>query len=325
MLPGKRLAALVVGVVGGLCAQGLRHRGVVPLDPQVAARRQLRDPLPVCVEPFLRRRMAREQAGEPAAVLAVVHPHEGFLQADGAIGVIAGTTHVVDAVLVGLELGFAAVTLHQQLRRDARARRVDAAVVAVAGRDLRRDQPALQQHAAAHLLRRMPRRGVHDFMTQHGRKLGFGLQLGQQTAIDADLAAGQCPGVRDRVVQHREFIRQLAVADGGEPLPDLLHVARQPGIHHVVAALGLAHRREILLADLDLGALADQHQLVLARNRVRGAGRQQDRSSDEVRNASREVVHVSNASCQRPRPAEPCRESARRPTVAPSAGNAICE
>jgi hypothetical protein len=39
-LVGERLAAFVVGVVGGLCAYGLREGRAIAFDPGIAARRQ---------------------------------------------------------------------------------------------------------------------------------------------------------------------------------------------------------------------------------------------------------------------------------------------
>ena len=209
--------------------------------------------------------MAREHSFEPVAVLVRAHADKGFLERDCALDVVACLAHVLDAVLVGFEFGLATVSLHQELGAEPRAGHVEVAVVAVAARDLRGEQPALQQHALAHLLRRMTGRRMHDFMPEHCREFRFRFQLHEEPAIDRDFSAGQCPGIRNRVVQHDELIRQLAVAHGRQAIADALHVVRQGRVERVVAALGLAHRRVVLLADRELRAFADEHQLVLAR------------------------------------------------------------
>ena len=92
----------------------------------------------------------------------------------------------------------------------------------------------------------MARCCVHDFMSKHGGQLGFRAHLGEQAAIDRDLAPGQCPCVGDRVVQYREFLRQLHVTDGDQLIANGLHVGRQRRIDVVVAALRLQHGRVVL-------------------------------------------------------------------------------
>ena len=83
------------------------------------------------------------------------------------------------------------------------------AVVAALRGDLRREQRALQQQPALHRERAVARGRVHDLVAEHGRELGFGVELGQQAAIHCDLAARQRPGVRHRAIQHDELVRQL--------------------------------------------------------------------------------------------------------------------
>ena len=66
--------------------------------------------------------MTREQRLELAALAAVLlrKPHERLLQRDGRLRVVSGARHVSHAVMIGLELGFSAVALRDQLRANAR-------------------------------------------------------------------------------------------------------------------------------------------------------------------------------------------------------------
>jgi hypothetical protein len=127
----------------------------------------------------------------------------------------------------------------------------------------------------------MPRGRVHDLVPQHGRQLGLRIQLDQQAAVDGDLAARQCPGIRYRAVQHDELVGQVAVADGGELLPDGSHIGRQRRIAHVVAALHLARRQILRLADGDLVVGRYQRQLPLAGDRVDRAACGQQRGREQ--------------------------------------------
>jgi hypothetical protein len=121
---------------------------------------------------------------------------------------------------------------------------------------------------------------VHDLVAEHSSQFRFAVQLGQQTAVDCDLAAGQCPRIRHGVVQHHEFIRQLAIRNSRELLADFIHVRSGLGQHVEVAALGLPHRRVVLLAELHFLPLRDELNFLLARNRIDAARAQRDQDQD---------------------------------------------
>ncbi len=99
-LPGKRLAARVVGVVGGLPLLRLFHRGRERLRPDFPAGRVFRGVPAIGLDALLRRRVAREQSLEPAAVAVGAQLHEGFLERHGALDVVAGALHVLDPVAI---------------------------------------------------------------------------------------------------------------------------------------------------------------------------------------------------------------------------------
>ncbi len=220
--------------------------------------------------------MAREQAAEPLLVTILVQAHEGLLQRDGTLRVVACFRHIAHAVSVGFELGAAPVFHHRELRRDAGAADGEVAVVAVARCDCSADDHALHQHAARHLLRRVPRRRVHDLVAEHGRELGLGIDLCQQAAVDCDLATRQRPGVWDGIVEHREFIGQRRVADRRESITDRLHVGRQCQIDSVGTALRLLHRRVVLCAHRDFLLTRDEDEVALARHGIDSAARERD-------------------------------------------------
>ena len=118
---------------------------------------------------------------------------------------------------------------------------------------------------------------MNDFVAEHGGQLSFVLQLGQQTGVDSDLAARQSPGIGHRVVQHHEFVRQLAIRHGRKLLAHFVHIGREFRQHVEVAALALLSRRVLLLADLDLLRLGDELNLFLARDRIDAAATERER------------------------------------------------
>jgi hypothetical protein len=123
-------------------------------------------------------------------------------------------------------------------------------------------------------------RSVHDLVAEHSCQFRFAVQLGQQTAVHCDLAARQCPRVRHGVVQHHEFIGQLAIRNSRELLADFVHVRSGLGEHVEVAALGLPHRRVVLLAELHFLRLRDELNFLLARDRIDAARAQRDQEQD---------------------------------------------
>ena len=114
----------------------------------------------------------------------------------------------------------------------------------------------------------MSGRRVDDLVAEHRCEFGLVAQIEQQTAVDRNLAAGQCPGIGNRIVEHGEFIGQFAIADRREPLTDGVDIGLQPRIQIVEAALGLPRRLVLLFADLDFLALRDQRELLFTGYRV---------------------------------------------------------
>ncbi len=137
-------------------------------------------------------------------------------------------------------------------------------------------------------LRAVARSGVHDFMAQHGSKLRFTLQFGEQAAIHRDLAAGQGPGIRHGAVEHLEFIGQLAFGHGDaarrcrQLLAHLVHIGSEVRQHGIVTALALAHGRVVLLARLDFLAFGNELDLALAGNRIGAAAAEQPHGQRET-------------------------------------------
>ncbi len=183
--------------------------------------------------------------------------------------------------MIGLELVLATVALRDQLRADTgRANREPREVATSRGGLNSRDHGA-QQQAALHCDCAMTRCRVHDLVPEHGGELGFGMQLGQEPAVHRDLAAGQGPRVRNRIVQHHELVRQCAAADGRELRADAAHVRRERRVEGVVAALHLLRRRVLLLPDLDFLIGGDQRELAIAGDGIDRAGGEQRKRGAE--------------------------------------------
>ena len=109
---------------------------------------------------------------------------------------------------------------------------------------------------------------MHDLVAEHGGELRFGVELGQQAAIHRDLAARQCPCVRDGAVENDELVGQLSIADRGELLADTFDVGRELRIERVLSALHLLRRRVLLLPDRDLLIGRDERELAIPGHRV---------------------------------------------------------
>ena len=244
--------APVVGVVGRLVALQARDAALVFLAP-VIARTQLLRGTPVGVDALLRGRVAREQAAQPVLSWSLRQLHEGFLQSHRALRVIAGTRHVLHAVVIRFQFRLAAVARLDQRAADLRSLQREILVGAVRRRDAEYREADVEQRAGLLGLRAVACRGVHDLVAQHRGELRFVLELHQQAAVDRDLAPGQRPGVGRGIVQHHEFVGQLrALADARQALSHARHVGVQLGIEHVLAALALLAGSVLLLAGADL-------------------------------------------------------------------------
>jgi hypothetical protein len=182
-------------------------RSIAFLTDLAAAAELLRRAL-VLVDPLLRWWVCGEHSIQPALFLRalVEQAHEGFLQRHGALHVVASKLHVLHAVLVRFELLVTAILHLNHLRAGARALTTRLATACIHTADCHADlcdgEPGLHDRAALLRLRAVTRRGVHDFMAQNGGQLGFVVERSEQPAIDCNLAAGECPGIGHRVVEH---------------------------------------------------------------------------------------------------------------------------
>ncbi len=95
-------------------------------------------------------------------------------------------------------------------------------------------------------------------MTQDGRQFPLVVQFGQKAAVDCNLAAGQRPGVRCRVVEDNELVRQIAIADRRHALPHVADVTTERFIDLVPTPLALLRREVLFSPDGKLLALGDQ-------------------------------------------------------------------
>ena len=78
------------------------------------------------------------------------------------------------------------------------------------------------------LLHTVPRSDMADLMTEHGGQFGFRAEIGQQPAVDIDVAPRQGESIDVRAVDHSELIGQLiAMTALRHPLTDLLHIGLQ--------------------------------------------------------------------------------------------------
>ena len=101
---------------------------------------------------------------------------------------------------------------------------------------------------------------MHDLVPEHGRKLGFRRQFGEQAPVDRDLAARQRPGIRHRVIEDYELIGQWPVTDRSQLAAYFLDVTREFGVDVIDTALCLLHRRIVLAAEVELLRFADDHE-----------------------------------------------------------------
>ena len=120
--------------------------------------------------------------------------------------------------------------------------------------------------------------GVDDLVAQHGGQFGLVVEFSEQSAVHRNLAAGQRPGIGHRVVQHHEFVRQLAVTHFGQPLAHALHIGRQLGVNTELPALGLLRGAVLLGAYRKFALLGDEPEFALPRDRIDGAAAKQDGS-----------------------------------------------
>ena len=184
--------------------------------------------------------MACKQTAQPVRITALGFADEQLLQRYRGLRVIAGRLHVLHPIAVGLELVVPAELRRYELcaEHSALAHHLPQRRPTVSGGADRRDGGAdLHELPLLHLLRAVAGRGVDDLVAEHRGELGFVLQLDQESAVDCELAAGQCPGVQIAAVDDDELVWELPVRDGGQSVANLLHVVGDARIGDVVAAL----------------------------------------------------------------------------------------
>ena len=98
---------------------------------------------------------------------------------------------------------------------------------------------------------------MYDFVSQHRSQLGLAAQFSQQPSVDGNFASGHGPGVRHRVIDDSELVRQVSVADRGELVANLLNIGLYLGVSDVVSALTLARRHIVLPTGFQFPAFRD--------------------------------------------------------------------
>jgi hypothetical protein len=146
---------------------------------------------------------------------------------------------------------------------------------------------------------------MDDFVAQHRRQFRLALQLGKQTAIDRQLAAGQCPGIGHRVIDDDELEGQVrSIADLYQLLPDFGNIGGQCRIEHVLAAGRLLVLQILLAAELDFLLLGYQRQFGLLRHRVgraaahRKRGKQRKADAEQTAHGRARRVHELPSFCK---------------------------
>ena len=121
------------------------------------------------------------------------------------------------------------------------------------------------------ICRRMPGGDVAHFVPQDDRQFGLAVHQGEDAPGDVDIAAGRGEGVDHRRVQHGEVVFQVRPVESGDhALADAFNVLVQGLV--LVNAVLLADRLVRLLAHGDLLLFGEEHQLLLAADRIDGAG-----------------------------------------------------
>ena len=129
----------------------------------------------------------------------------------------------------------------------------------------------LRELALAHLIHRVLRGHVSDFVPEHAGELRFVFHVGQQAAGDEDGPPGQRKGVHAGIVHHLEGPGQIfALRHRRQALAHTVHIGVELG--RVVDADGLRDFLGTLLTHGHFLVLGDEVQLSLARGRIGDAG-----------------------------------------------------
>ena len=118
---------------------------------------------------------------------------------------------------------------------------------------------------------------VADLMAEDRYQLGFRIEMGQDAAVDVDVAARQGHGIDYRIVEHGKRPVQIGPFGGGrDPFPEFLDVGLPLGI--IVGTEGGEHLRMGLRPHLDLLGLRHQRELPLTGGRIHRAGGDQEQT-----------------------------------------------
>ena len=199
---------------------------------------------------------------------------------DHRLRVVAAARQVLGAKAVGLQLHVPAITAdHRRAEHIGDIRR---------GADTGADGHRLAENAPgrrlALLLHAVPRRDMADFVTKHRSQLGFRTEVGQQAAVDIDVAAGQGEGVDVRRIDHGEVVAQVAaMAVLGHPLAHLLHIGLQLLVG--VARVLLENLLVVAVPQGQLLLLAHHHEIGAPGGRIVRTPRQQSAAQQQHSNS----------------------------------------
>src|ERR1043166_4190866 len=227
-----------------------------------------RDPLLGLRQAVLRGRVGRRPGGNLAASRELTDPLQHPEDLGHLPRIVARPAQIAEAELVGLRLVAAAVAReeHRETLLDAAGRRGDPAGKNGAGR-----QTQSEQLLAGDLLGGVPRGHVAAFVAQHTGELGFGIEIGEDTAGHEDLPAGRGERVHLGIVDHLEGPGQPRPLGGGgeagSQRPDV-------SLHCRIGIVADGGPRALgrLVTHRDLFLLADQGELPLAGGGVGDAG-----------------------------------------------------
>ncbi|MCY1433597.1 hypothetical protein D9M71_496300 [compost metagenome] len=117
-------------------------------------------------------------------------------------------------------------------------------------------------------------------MPQHRRQLGLGVEIGEQAAMDIDVAARQGEGIEVRRIDHGEVIGEIAAMTvTGNPKPNLLDVGLEFFVG--VARIFLGDFLVVAAAQVELLLLAHRHEVGAPRGRIDRATGQQGVSQQQ--------------------------------------------
>ena len=225
--------------------------------------------------------MACEQSLQPTALSAGGEGHELLLERNGGRRVVARPVHVLHAVVVGDALLVAPELPPGEMQTEPGGADDRPGVLRVVDRQRHAEPGQAKQQLSLESIGAVLGRGMHDLVAEYRRELRFVLQFHQEAAMDADLAAGQRPGVRRAVVDHDEFVGEIPVADGGDAVTHRGDVFGDSRVHPVLSAAQLLKRFIFALTDRDLVCRREQRQLALTGHGIDGTARRECQQRQE--------------------------------------------